>query len=232
MGQLSFATIVSEGLLLAGDDSLTTRANVWLNAWLRSQYAAWPWPFLQRRATGVSLASGATSLSFGAGAIVTPEVKRILTPVFIYDSAYTTAKRVSVRTLTGGELVEDETVNNPSNNIGAPARFKVRADTSLWGKWLLIPTPVPDRTYLLAIDYIVQPADISTTTDVPLYPNDRTMIQAMKHAALDYLKEADAPAALDVLASMVIDDRVKYGEVTGTNDQLGSLMGLDTGYFR
>lgn len=220
MGQLSAANLIATALNKAGDSRLTTPALTWLNAWLRSAYAAWPWPYLQRRIAGLALPAGTQSLSLGAGAGgVTLEIKRVLDPLWVYDSVYSTKLRARIRTYIAGDAFEDESINNPATNIGCPQQFKIRADTSLFGKWSLIPTPVPDKAYLLAVDYIIIPADIVTTTDVPTYPNDRTMIQAILCDALQYMKDKAYLDELQVLASMVIDDRVKFGEVAGTNDQ-------------
>lgn len=230
MGQLTRAQIVEHGLAKAGaPENLTSEAEVWLNAWLRSQYRAWPWPFLQRRVTGVALGTGVQSLTLGAGAGgVTLEIARILDPLFIYSSGYTKQGRVRVRNITGGYPADDEIINNPVTNIGQPAQCKVRADTTLWGKWVLWFTPVPNADYLLAIDYIVQPADIAADATVPIYPNDRTMIQAVLADAYQHQDDERYNDALQVLASMVVDDRVKYGEVAGTND----VIGLDPSTFR
>lgn len=231
MGQLTRLQIVTQGQLQAGRDDLATPLNIYFNAWLRSQYAAWPWPFLVRKQTGLALAAGAASISFGAGATVTPEVQRIIDPIFVYDSTYTTKARSRIRQLTSGDLLEDETINNPAIWRGLPTTFKVRADPTLWGKWTLVPIPIPDRNYLLTFDYLHQPADVAADATVPIYPNDRTMIQAVFSETLKYANGADDPAyqqALDVLGAMTIDDRVKYGVVPGTND----VVQLDQSIFR
>lgn len=230
MGQLTRAQIVSAGLNKAGDTSLTTLANTWFNAWLRSQYRAWPWPFLHRRSSAISLAAGTTSLSVGAGSNgVTLEIQRILDPIRVGDSTYSTKKDARIVALVNGPQDYDENLNDPALTRGLPDRFKIRADSSLWGKWTLIPYPVPDKAYRIYLDYLEQPADISADATVPLYPNDRTMIQAVLVDALQYMDEGNRyQAELEILGSMVVDDRAKYGEVMGTNDQ----MGLDPGVFR
>ncbi len=229
MGQLTRATIVSEGLLKAGNTSLTTRANVWFNAWLRSTYRAWPWPFLHKRATGIALAQGATSLTFGNGSTETLEVQRVLDPIWVYDSAYATRARARIRPVVGDVgLNLDETINSPTGNVGLPEFFKVRASNTVWGTWTLQPVRVPDKAYLLAVDYLVQPADISSDATVPVYPNDQTMIQCVCAHAWQYMGDERYGEGLQILASMVTDDRMKYGEVAGTND----MVSLDPGVFR
>lgn len=232
MGAWTRGTIVSEGGLQAGDTSLSTRMNAALNAWLRSVYGAWPWPFLQRRKSGLSLTTGATSVTVGDGnGGVTPQIQRIVAPVYVYNSAYSKRGRALIRQLTGGPIEYDESANDSSEGRGMPTLFKVRGKSTGFGIWDLIPSPVPDETYLLAFDYIESPDDLSSDNDVPLYPNDRTMVQLVMSEVLKYKEGADSPAyqqALQVLASMVGEDRSKFGIVPGTND----LIQLDPDVFR
>lgn len=236
MGSLTRSQIVDEGMLQAGRSDLEARMNVYLNAWLRSQYTAWDWPFLHRRKTGLALTAGLTTVSVGNGSSsITAEIKKILDPIYVYDSTYSTKCRARIRQLTGGDVYFDETVNNPATWRGLPTQFKVKADTALWGKWSLIPMPFPDRDYLATFDYIETPAniDVSSSGDstIPIYPNDRTMIQAVVSETCKYAYGSDSPqfaAAMDLLSSMVVDDRMKFGQVHGTND----LVQLDSDTFR
>lgn len=222
MGQLTRAQIVSNGLQLAGDTSLTTLANTWLNAWLRAHYASWPWPYLHKRITGVALAAGTTSIDIGAGSNgVTPEIKRIISPLWLYSSTYSTARKLTVRATYGGDIGSEEVVHDSATWRGTPELIRIRAHTSTWGKWTLVPLPAPDRAYLLGIDYIEQPADLSSDSTVPICPSDRTMIQAVKQAALDYMGHRDeAMAEMQLLSAMATEDRLRYGEVAGTNDMI------------
>lgn len=228
MGQLTFDTIVSEGLLLAGNDSLTSRAEVHLRSWLRSQYAAWPWPFLQRRQSNIAWAADVPSLAVGAGTNITLEVQR-LTSLTLHSADKSVARRCVIRPLVEGEPeYRDEDAQNTATNRGVPFSFKTRPDASLWGKWTLYPDVIPDRALLLSVDHVVMPANISSGSTVPIYPNDRTMIQAVAVDALNYMKHANRFDELGVLANMVRDDRIKFGVAPGINDR----MGLDPGVFR
>lgn len=230
MGQLTRATIVSEGLLLAGDTSLTARANVWLNMALRSVYRSWPWPFLHKRHNGVALAAGASSLTFGNGSTETLEVTRIFDPIVVYRAAYDGAGQARVRQLLDQTLETHEAVTNPTINIGIPTEFRVKPSNTVFGTWTLTPNPIPDKAYLLSIDCLIQPADLSLDATVPLYPSDATMIQMVVVAAVKYMMASD-PAVLQrysvedaALREMVISDRLRYGAIPGVNDQWG----LDT----
>src|SRR5260370_24183672 len=75
MGALTRGTIVSEGLLLAGNPSITLRAQVWLNAWLADVYDSWFWPFLYNRYLNLSIPQGAPSIVIGpAGTLVADQI--------------------------------------------------------------------------------------------------------------------------------------------------------------
>lgn len=239
MGQLTRAQIVAQGAALAAYPvaSLGTVVNVQLNAELRKAYASWPWPFLQRRIETFPLAAGARLVSFGAGAAGGPalEVKRIHDPIFLYDASYTSMSRVRVRDLTGGAISDDETVQNPATNLGTPIECKVRQDptTPTWGQWQLAFNPVPDRAYVLAVDYIIQPADLDTSSAGdslrPLYPGDESLIQMAVTCVLRFAnRNKEYAVAMELLGSMLVNDRLRYGDVAGTNDNIG----LNPGVFR
>lgn len=230
MGVLTASEIVVEAGLLAGNDNIQTRALVALNAWLRKQYRAWPWPFLLKKASAVPLVTGATAITVGnANGNVTPEIARIFAPIYVYDSAYTRKARADIVQLQGGPVDMDEVVNNPATNTGIPTRFKVR-DTGATqrGTWSLQPWNIPSANLLLAFEYQYQPANI-VLADTPAYPADRTLIQVVKAFIVEF--EDGLEAAGDewgVASSMLVDDRNIYGEVAGTND----VHGLDGSVFR
>jgi hypothetical protein len=220
MGSLTRGQIVTEGLLLAGNANLTTRANQWLNSWLRSHYRSWPWPFLIRRAQNITLSAGATSLLVGGGNNgITEQVQRLYDPVYVYTADKKSRAIARIRSVIAGPVDMDESVLDPADNRGMPQYFKVRSNT-VWGTWQLEPYPYADQTYSLAFDYLIQPADITSDATVPVYPNDQTMIQAVVAWASRYMKLESAGGELELLSAMGSDDRLKYGEVPGINDQL------------
>lgn len=221
MGTLTRGQIVTEGLLIAGNANLTTRANQWLNSWLRSHYRSWPWPFLIRRAQNITLAAGATSLAVGAGQNgITEQIQRVYDPVYVYTSDKKSRALARIRSVIAGPVDMDESALDSTNNRGMPTYFKVRTYDSVWGAWNFQPFPYPDQSYQIAFDYLIQPADITSDVTVPLYPNDQTMIQAVVAFASRYMKLDGAGSELELLSAMGSDDRLKYGEVPGTNDQL------------
>lgn len=230
MGLLTRTQIFTEGGLQAGDDTQATRQAFWFNAWLRKQYCMWPWPFLKRRASGISLTTGATTVSVGAGASITEEILRIFEPLVVYTSDSKTRLNAPIIELLMADILYDESSRDSTLGRSTPTQFKCRADATTYGKWSLIPFPVPDKAYLLAFDYQTIPANLSSDSQIPVYPNDRTLIQAAKCAALEY---ADGTSEaldrdLEVLASMVSDDRDAFGSAPGDNEYWQ----MDTSVFR
>ncbi len=216
------ANLISEALLLAGDTSLSARGVVWLNQWLRSQYAAWPWPFLIRRASSLTLAAGTTSLTVGGGSGgVTPAIRRLVDPVYLYTTARTTQGTVRLTDLLDGDQAFDGD-SRPSTQTGLPRTVQTRANATTWGKWDLIFDPIPEQAYLFSFDYYVQPTDEATGTAggtaVPLYPNDRTIMHAIAAMALAHMGDERASEFRDVAAAMAIDDRGKFGMAPKVND--------------
>lgn len=227
MGKLTRTQIISQGINLAGKATATSAfaslvVTSW-NAWLRSTYKGWLWPFLNKQATGISLAAAATSKTIGGGqGGITDDIDDIFDPIYIYDSAYQYLDKARVRQIRGGPAHMEPAAINPSTNAGIPREFKAREGSgSTEGQWVLTPYPFPDRAYLLAIDYKWLPPDTSADGDVVNYRNDRTLIYAAKVCTLEHMKAEDYLSELEVLASLVAQDFAKDAAKTGMNDNLG-----------
>lgn len=223
MGKLTRAQIVSEGLLAAGDARLTSRANVWLNAWLRSNYAGFPWPFLLRSVAGVALDTGDNQIELGGGSGgVTAGIRRIIDPMYVYTSDKRTRRQVRIYSATEVSVLDDPDLNDSSERRGLPSKARVKSDASTWGKWTVTFDVWADRDLLVKVQYYEQPDDIDTSSGgdstIPIYPNDRTLMKCVEAEALRYKKADNYQNELDVLAAMVVDDRMKYGTVAGQND--------------
>lgn len=232
MGKLTRTQILAQGITLAGKSSADTAfvsfiALSW-NAWLRSTYKGWLWPFLTKQATGVSLTTGAASLTIGGGTGGIAEDLDDIYNIYLYTSDYTFLGSAKVRQIRGGPAFAEPAIINPSTNKGAPVEFKARPVRTTEGQWVLTPYPFPDKTYLLAIDFKILPADTTAGTDVPDYRNDRTLIQAAKVMTLEHMKAEDYTSELEILAAMTAQDFAKDASKTGTNDNLG----LDPNTFR
>lgn len=232
MGAKTLTTVVSEGMALAGRDDLSTEVMAWVNNWLRQTYLSWDYPFLLRSREGLSLAAGTQTVVVGGGnGGVTPEIQRILDPVWVYKSDYTAKGQARIRPLYGGnderseERVQDATVRR-----GIPTQVRVRPSTTAYGVWTLVFLPVPDVAYLLALDYVELPATLAGA-DTPLYPNDLTLVQAALTATALYNNGHDSPEyqdAIQVLARRTAEDKARFGATPGVNDVLP----LDGGVFR
>lgn len=230
MGTMTVQEVLDEGGLLAGDDTIQERALIALNNWLRKQYRAWPWPFLQAKASAVPLPAGTTSVNVGnANGNVTPEIARIVAPIYVYDADKKRRATADIVQLQGGPVAYDEVANDPLRNQGIPSRFKVRdASSTTRGMWTLQPWVIPNIDLLLAFEYQYQPANV-VVTDTPVYPADRTLVQVVKAFVVEYSDGLEAAKEeWGVAASMVVDDRNIYGEVAGTND----VHHLDTSVFK
>lgn len=221
MASLTVQTILDEGGLLAGDTALNARALVDLNAWLRSQYDGFLWPFLRRELSGIALGAGIQKLTMGAGSGgIATEVQRFNDPLHIYTSGYFTRSDIRIVSDWGdASKMPNNVVNNPATNRGLPSQVRLRHSATAPGQWDLIFDMVADRAYLLEVSYYARPAAI-TLTDIPLYPNDRTLIQAVSVFVLRYKKSEEASGEWEALVAMVNEDRLKYGSLPGINDML------------
>lgn len=225
MGQLTRAQIVLQGLQRAGRTDLTERATEALRNWLRSQYRAWPFWFLRQSREALALPAGTTALKVGTGeGGVTNEIQRILSPIHVYATDYSTNAVALITSLDQDEGTADVRVSSTSLRRGLPTTFKIRKATAASGGtcWQLVPNPVPDRSYLLTFDYIELPTDaIPSTSTIPLYPNDQTMVMAVEAFAFRYSNgptDPDYMAAAAEVSEMVKADRIKDGQQPGTND--------------
>lgn len=233
MGKLTRTQIITQGITLAGKDSASASLAAFIvtswNAWLRSTYKGWLWPYLNTQATGISLVTGASSLTIGGGVGgITPDIADIFDPVYMYTSDYKYLGVGRIRQLRGGSPEREPSIIDPATNKGIPQEFKARESVTTEGQWVLTPYPFPDRNLLLSLDYKVQLADTSADSDKPRYTNDRTLIYAAKVMTLEHMKDETYPNELELLASMVAQDFAKDASRTGTNDNLG----LDSSVFK
>jgi hypothetical protein len=234
MGTMNRGEIIELALNTAGDSSLFLQAWKWLDNWLTQTYSAWPWPFLQRMDTGISLPAGTASLQFGSANKL---VQRIYDPVYLYTSDMSMRAAARIRQLIDGSPDLDE-VAGVTSSSGLPLTFRIRASTTVQGAWDLYPWPRPDKNYLLKVEYQLRPASAGAyagvLTDVPLYPNDETIVQGVLVKALQFIS-ASSPEYLQryqlemgILRGMVADDRIAFGQVPGLNDSTA----LDGGVFK
>lgn len=218
MGSNTRDQIVSEGQLLAGRDDMATQGATWLQRWLDSIAASWRWPLLQTEITGVALSAGATSLTIGDGDNgVATKILTIRDNVWVYDSTRSSRARARIK----HQLSVPTDSISPTTHTGRPQSIRVFA--SSFGKWILRFDPTPDQNYLLSIPYNFIPVALTTGSEIPWYPNDETMVQAVAFKVSEYHNGKDSgvtQAFQEALAGMVSNDRIRYGSVDGINDSL------------
>lgn len=218
MGNLTRLQIVQQGTLQAERDDADTLAAGWLQRWLNSVAAAVPWPMLTKEAIGVTVTTPSLTVGDGSGG-VTAKILRILDNTWIYPSGRTArAARLRIRT----QLTDpNDRVYPTTTGVGKPDSARVFQESL--GQWTMYFNNVPDQTYSLTLAHIIQGAQLSSDTDVPWYPNDETMIQAVAFSTHRYFDGKDAPetqAVQEDLAAMFASDKLRYGAVNGINDKL------------
>lgn len=230
MARLTVAQLVAQGGVLAGNDAAPTWVTTKFNAWLRKHYAAWAWPFLIKQATGIILPAGVASLDVGAGnGGLTPQISRIFSPIYFRANGFNTRGKAPVRQLVGGPA-SAMNGNFDATSKGQPQAFTTSPQSAADGTQYqtLGVYPYTDLQYTLAFTYQQLPDDIASTA-VPAYPNEMTLIQACKCAAIEY-DSSNSPwftSEEGILASMVTADRDAYGG----NDSFGNTIQLDDAVF-
>lgn len=231
MARLTFAEILTYGGLVGQNEAVSTWQSVKMKAWLRKHYAAWPWPFLISQATGIILAAGNTGQSVGGGdGGLATQISRIFSPIYYRTNGYSTRGVAPLRTIVGDDYSQAVGQVDATSQVGAPQSFIALPAQTAAGKsqFSITAFPVPDKAYTLAFTYQMLPDD-PADGDVPVYPNEMTLIQAAKVAALEYDQTNDPVyrQEADILAQMVAADRATYGG----SPSFGDVMQLDSSVF-
>lgn len=208
--------IVQDGLLQAGNTSLTARAKRHLLRWLQTQAKNFLWADLKAE-DSVDLATGAESVSIGAGSGgVSVKIDRINDPLQIFEVDGDRVLNMNVVRIVDswGEVID---APNDGRGPGRPTKARVAA-TSTKGEWELSFDYEADKDYTLEFSYYKIPDDPGDAEE-PWYPNDETMVQVVLAFGLRANKEYKAAAEADqILKGMISQD--KLGGVTrpGIND--------------
>lgn len=230
MARLTFAELVEQGQLIGQNDATPSWVAAKLRAWLRKQYAGWAWPFLITQATGITMAAGTTNKVVGGGdGGLTRQVVRIFSPIYFRANGYSTRGKAPIRTLVGDPSEMAIGMVDADNQTGTPQSFIAMPFAEAGEEKIsLVPYPVPEKDYTLAFTYQYLPDD-PEDADIPVYPNEMTLLQAAKVAAIEYDQSADPlfRQELQILAEMVAADRSAYG---GT-PSFGDTMQLDSSVF-
>lgn len=221
MGAQTLQTLIDEGLLEAGNSAIETRAKFLFKQWLRSQAAGFRWPQIHREIAAVPLGSSVQRVSIGAGANgVAERVQLIDDPIKLYKTDGSAYADVRVQTQWAvGNSTGNDVVIPAAQNSGRPSYCRVLYSATVDGRWDMVFDKVADQAYLLQVSLDIMPADPADAA-APWYPNDRTMVQAVNALARKYMRADDWRDEMELAASMVLDDRMKYGIVPGKNDVL------------
>lgn len=218
MGTMTRLQIVTEGMLLAGRDDIAVRANSWLQTWLDSVAAKWPWPMLLKEKLNVAVTGGAQTVTIGADGSggVTNKIIRILDNNWLYTSDYRSRRRLRIPQYNTmpGQIID------PATSASMPTEMRIGQAAA--GQFILEFSPIPNQNYLLSMDYLEQPAALAGDSSVPWYPNDQTMID---YIAARTMKFDDGPTnayqvAIGEVADQLKADCIRYGAIKGQNDQL------------
>lgn len=218
MGERTVDTIINEGLLAGGDDTIPTRALVALNSWLQTQAAAWPWPHVIRKVSGIALPAQTSVLTVGAGGGgISDIIKEVRRPIRLYSSDFKTRSQLDL--IDGDETQAnfDSTIAAGQAQYGLPVYAKVTAQYGTRGAWDLQPFPIPDKAYLLTFPIHVIPASY-VLGQTPWYPEDSTMIKFVEAFARQWNKQPDWQLQMQIVASKVAEDRIRHGSVQGFNE--------------
>lgn len=209
---------------------MATQGTLWLQLWLNSVAASWPWPALQYELHAVPLGPSA-----GGGIVVGADphlhtgldnstigqgILKVLDNIYVYNAEKTLRQRVRIR----HQLSSPVDSTSPSTFVGVPKSVRVFPKPGSRNAWVLLFEPWPNKDYLLTIPVIALPktAD-AVATEVPWYPNDETMVVAVAFKVSEFHDGIDAPRTQGFqqrLAGLVAGDRTRYGSVPGTNDVL------------
>ncbi len=227
MGALTRGEIVAAALQLAGQPILTTQAGIWLNAFLNKVYSRWNWPFLLESASGISLPAGSAGVLVGAGSGgITAGVVKV-TKAAIAEPG--TDKDATPLALRGHmDLLPNDDPAWSRSATGRPWGLLVDATPQVVGQWKLAPLPQADKAYLLVVKYQPIIAPLTSDLQIPLYPSDETLVQAVYSKALRYNQDERWLQEAAALQNMISDDVVTYGAAPGHNQVLG----LDEEVFR
>lgn len=233
MSRKTFAELRTYGGAIGGNDAIDDWIKTKMNAWLRKHYAAYAWPFLIVPAAGTELSAGSVFEFYGAGEnSISHQISRIFSPIYYrVNGSFSGRGKANVRQIVGGLTEVNPTMVDSATERGRPQSFIVTPIQESDGlmKVALYPYPIPDQTYILSFVYQRLPDDLEDN-EIPEYPNEMTLIQACKVAAIEYDRSA-TQLHLDevkILSEMVAADRDTYG---GTSS-FGDTLQLDSSVFK
>lgn len=241
MGILTRQQLMLQAGWAAGNDQAAVFVRTWLDAWLHRTAKSWSWPCLKRSVTNIPVSAGALGVVVEPGDVDNNYIHKLLNGVVFWrvQSGYQPNGRAFIRPLAETDPNLYEALKDTTQGRGKPETVKVRVGTDTPGEsgalTLLFDKPTDVALYLSFDAHLIPPnigSASSADTEVPWYPNDRTLLQACKVAILELDAAGERSDHYDAenlkLGAMVVDDRDFDGEQAGDNQ----VMGLDPSVFR
>lgn len=228
MGSRTRDDIIMEGMNRGGRDNMLTVMAGNLNDWLDRMGRSWTWPKLTRRRGEIPLNAGTAQVLIGNGSSgVAERVTHLIGKPLIYDEA---TRRVRGR-LTLVDYVDEYSNAQVAGGGSTVAPSFYTVETVSENQLRLMFSTLADQNYLMDMVLHLLPARLTSGTEIPWYPEDSTMIQAIMAATLRSENGVDSPSyqsAVAELDDMVANDRIKHG-VTST---LNAVFGLNSEVYR
>lgn len=223
MARLTRDEVVTEGMLLAGRDPTDTAdfalAVGWLQRWLDSVAASWPWP-INRRPVVVVVPAGSATAQFGTGSSGSPGtpqvVLEIMDAIWLYKPDNTALRRLPIRS----QLAAPYGVVGPgATHSGAPSSVQLLKNAD--ATWTILLDQLTDQAYNLWLTCVLLP-EVLGPTGKPWYQSDETLVQAVGFKCNEYWNGPDAKVTesnRQLLSTKVVEDRMRYGVAPGINRQ-------------
>ena len=186
--QLTGNQIITQALEQAGNPSLTTLAQTWLNNILDRLYEDSRWPWQEKQLTAV-LPAGSTVITL-PGDFIDLWNKQGLK---LIDQ--TSGATRSLIFLTHDEY---DVISVPTTP-GPPTHFEFTY--SVGAGWR--PFPTPDKDYNYTLRYKFKPARVTNFDATVSFPNDDLLVQAVYVRALQHEDDARYQVEAEVLAKMI-----------------------------
>lgn len=219
MGTLTHAQLITEATELAGNTGLATRCQTWLGLVLRDLYEKFPIPV--QPAGGVVTDVPITPQTIAAG---------VQSLQLSSNNTVRSVRRVWISSATGVDFTElpvehASTMGAPpraytgvSNvSAGRPQRCLAHYETA--DKVTLYFSPIPDATYnvwALTEGWLTAEGTYSASR-VPLYPNDRTVVEGLYAYCLRHQQDEREAGAFSNFDALARQDRVRYANMSGAN---------------
>lgn len=218
MGSLTHDQIINEGLELAGNISLTTRAQKWLTLLLRDLMDKFTLPQQVSFQGSKNMASGTSSVLVGGASgeiLLNYEIRGVRKAWISVDTTYTDQDEI--------EVVPQSRVGVPtglnSTKTGRPSRLYLTPNVNSFAASFDL---VTDRAYTLVVlaEGILGTYTAYSAALVNVYPNDFTLVQGIMALALKHQKDETAPMEWQEYLRMVREDRVSYGNKGNANKKM------------